>query len=294
MGSTFSDKKIHEPGAVRKDSAQKTGVQRAAATVRRYVRLLGVFAKFSLMSQMEYRVNFAASAFVEMGWMLVKLSYVAVVYRAGVNIGILTPDHIMLFIGTYVMMTGFYMLYYVNFTSLGAMVREGQLDMYLVKPMSSQFLITLRRLDFGMFLTNFVAGTVMVCYGWRQAGLPVTFLFVAGFLFLLVCSNLLTYSMFLIPHLLCFWLVSTRGIVDITAALWDFNNMPQMIYGKWMQRIGTFLLPVFVITNFPGLFLMGELSKGMMVWAVIAPILAFMIARLVWKRAVKSYTSASS
>lgn len=294
MGSTFSDKKIHEPGAVRKDSAQKKGVQRAAATVRRYVRLLGVFAKFSLMSQMEYRVNFAASAFVEMGWMLVKLSYVAVVYRAGVNIGILTPDHIMLFIGTYVMMTGFYMLYYVNFTSLGAMVREGQLDMYLVKPMSSQFLITLRRLDFGMFLTNFVAGTVMVCYGWRQAGLPVTFFSVAGFLFLLVCSNLLTYSMFLIPHLLCFWLVSTRGIVDITAALWDFNNMPQMIYGKWMQRIGTFLLPVFVITNFPGLFLMGELSKGMMVWAVIAPILAFMIARLVWKRAVKSYTSASS
>ncbi len=44
--------------------------------------------------------------------------------------------------------------------------------------------------------------------------------------------------------------------------------MPQLIYGKWMQRIGTFLLPVFVITNFPGLFLMGELSAPMAVWGV--------------------------
>ena len=67
-----------------------------------------------------------------------------------------------------------------------------------------------------------------------------------------MCGNLLTYSLFLIPNLLCFWIVASRGIADITAALWDFNNMPQLIYGKWMQRIGTFILPVFVITNFPG------------------------------------------
>ena len=86
----------------------------------------------------------------------------------------------------------------------------------------------------------------------------------------------------------------TNGIADLTAAVWDFNNMPQLIYGKWMQRIGTFLLPVFVITNFPGLFLMGELSVPMAVWGVAAPVVFFLIARVVWNRAVKNYTSAST
>ena len=85
-----------------------------------------------------------------------------------------------------------------------------------------------------------------------------------------------------------------NGIADLTAAVWDFNNMPQLIYGKWMQRIGTFLLPVFVITNFPGLFLMGELSAPMAVWGVAAPIVFFLIARAVWNQAVKNYTSAST
>lgn len=289
-----SDEKRENSATAFAGTVRRASVRNMIAVIKRYLRLLGVFAKFSLMSQLEYRANFVAGVCVETGWMLIKLLYVAVVYRAGISIGVLTPDHILLFIGIYVLMTGFYMLYYGNFTSLSTKVREGQLDMYLVKPVSTQFLVTLRQLDFSLLLPDLVVGIVMIGIGWSRAGLPLNVGSVAGFLFLLACSNLLTYSMFLIPNLLCFWIVSTRGISDMTAALWDFNNMPQMIYGKWMQRIGTFILPIFVITNFPGLFLMGELSKGMMVWAVVVPILFFVIARLIWKRAVKSYTSASS
>lgn len=262
--------------------------------MRKYLRLVGVFMKFSLMSQLEYRINFLAGVVVEMGWMLVKLLYVAVVYRIGINIGVLTPDHIMLFIGIYVLMTGFYMLYYSNFVGLSTMVREGELDMYLVKPASLQFLVTLRQWSFPMFLPNLVAGSILIATGWSRAGLLVSAGRVAGFLFLLFCSNLLTYSLFLIPNLLSFWIVSTGGLANITAATWDFNNMPQMIYGKWIQRIGTFILPVFVITNFPGLFLMGELSPAMFLWAVLSPVLFFALARMLWKKAVRNYSSASS
>ena len=261
---------------------------------KRCLRLLKVFAKVSLMSQLEYRANFAAGVAVETGWMLIKLLYVAVVYRVGADIGVLTPDHILLFVGIYTLMTGFYMLYYGNFTSISRMVREGELDLYLVKPVSLQFLITMRRLDAALLLPDFVAGVIMIALGWARAGLPVTVVSVTGFLFFTVCGALLTYSLFLLPHLLCFWIVATRGVAEMTSAVWDFNNMPQLIYGKWMQRIGTFLLPVFVITNFPGLFVMGELSPLLMVWGVAAPILFFGITRIVWKRAVRNYSSASS
>lgn len=269
-------------------------MKKTIQTMRRYLRLLAAFAKFSLMSQIEYRINFVAGMLVETGWMLIKLLYVAVIYRAGTNIGILTPDHILLFIGTYILMTGFYMLFYFNFTSLAEKVREGELDMYLVKPVSLQFLVTLQRLEFSMLLPNLTVGTVLIALGWHRAGLPAGTGAIVGFCFFVVCSMLLTYSLFLIPHLLCFWIVSTRGVSDLTAALWDFNNMPQMVYGKWLQRIGTFVLPVFVVTNFPGLFLMGELTPCMAAWGVAAPILFFFLSRAVWKRAVRNYSSASS
>ena len=73
--------------------------------IGRYVKLMGVFAKYSLMSALEYRINFVTGVSVEMGWMIIKLLYVAIIYKAGTNIGILTPDHILLFVGTYMLMT---------------------------------------------------------------------------------------------------------------------------------------------------------------------------------------------
>lgn len=263
-------------------------------TIIKYLKLTGAFAKISMMSLLEYRINFVAGVLVELGWMLIKLMYVAIVYRAGTNIGILTPDHILLFIGTYVLMTGIYMLYYNNFTSLPGMVQQGELDLYIVKPVSLQFLISARRLDFALFVPNTAAGTVMIIMGWKRAGLPVSFGSVIGFLFFFLCGCLLTYSLFLLPYLISFWTVSVGGLGDMTAALWDFNNMPQLIYNKWVQRIGTFVLPIFVVTNFPGLFLMGELSVGLMVWGVLAPVTFFLIGRIIWRRALKRYSSASS
>ena len=105
---------------------KKTGILN---TFIRYGKLLFVFLKMSLMTQLEYRINFAAGVLVETGWLLIKLLYVAVVYRAGIKIGVLTPDHILLFIGVYILLTGVYMLYYPNFTSLTTMIRDGKLDM---------------------------------------------------------------------------------------------------------------------------------------------------------------------
>ena len=259
-----------------------------------YCRLTGVFVKYSLMSALEYRANFIAGMTVEMGWMIIKLLYVAIIYKAGTSIGILTPDHILLFVGTYIFMTGIFMLYFGNFNALPGMIQQGELDLYIVKPVSLQFLVTMRRLEFAYMLPNLVAGTVMIVTGWRLAGLPADPFFVAGFLFFLVCGCLLSYSLFLLPYLLAFWIVSLGGIVDIANAMWDFNNMPSMIYGKWGRRIGTYVLPIFVITNFPGLFLMGELGLGACLWGAGAPVLFFIISRRLWKMALKKYSSASS
>ena len=117
---------------------------------------------------------------------------------------------------------------------------------------------------------------------------------IAGFLFYLACGCLLAYSLFLLPYILSFWIISAGGIADISSALWDFNNMPSMIYEKWFRRIGTYILPVFVITNFPGLFLMGELSPWACVWGVAAPVLFFALSHALWKFSLKKYSSASS
>ena len=259
-----------------------------------YLKLLLLFIRFSLMAQMEYRLNFVSSLLVEIGYLLVKLSYVAVIYSTGVTIGGMTPDQIVIFIGSYILMTGLYMFFVPSFYAISGNVREGRLDMLIVKPLSLQFIMTLQRFDFGMPIPNVTGGLILICMGWSRAGLTVSFTHIAGFILFTLTGVFLTYCMFLIPKLLSFWFVSTSGISQMTDALWDFNNMPMNLYSNWIQKLGTFIIPIFVITNFPGLCAMERLTPGYAAWGLAVPFLAFALQRAVFKRAVRHYTSASS
>lgn len=245
------------------------------------------------MEQLEYRINFFSGVAVECGYMLVKLMYVVLVYQVGAKIHGLTPDQMAMFIGTYIMMTGLYMSIYPNFCAIPQYVKEGSMDMLLTKPVNLQFMLTMRKIDFGMPIPNVLCGVILILYGWNKSGLPVTAVTVFGFLLFVVSGIFLTYFLFLIPRLLSFWFVSDKGLRQIMEAAWDFNNMPMNIYGKGVRRFGTFVIPLFIITNYPTLFVMSQLSIPMIIWGLLAPFLFFIINKIVWNAAMKRYTSAN-
>lgn len=70
--------------------------------------------------------------------------------------------------------------------------------------------------------------------------------------------------------------------------------MPMVIYTKIIQRIGIFLIPIFTISNFPSMFLVGKISNTLLIWAYIVPIILFVLVRIFWNYAIKNYSSASS
>ncbi|QJC51168.1 ABC transporter permease [Paenibacillus albicereus] len=262
--------------------------------LRKHLALLLQFAKLSLMTQMEYRANFFAGIFVESMFLLAKLLYVLVLYRTQLAVGDLTPDLILLFMGTHILMTGIYMgLFFNNFARLIEDVRTGMLDLLLVKPVSLQFVASTRLIELGMPIPNLIAGTAMVAIGWQRAGLPATVGTVGGYLLLLLLGTAVTYAVMIVPALLSFWFVQTSAASEISYAVWDANNMPFALYGKWIQRIGLFILPVFLITNFGPLYAMGKLQGPLLLWGLAGPPLLLLLVRLVWKRALRSYASAN-
>jgi ABC-2 type transport system permease protein len=55
-----------------------------------------------------------------------------------------------------------------------------------------------------------------------------------------------------------------------------------------------FILPIFVITNFPPLFLLNKMPPMYAAWSVLLPVLLLMIVREAWKKGLRTYASASS
>ncbi|MNQ61477.1 hypothetical protein D3C85_757920 [compost metagenome] len=262
---------------------------------KRYLYIYWLLCKNSFMSEMEYRVNFIFGALIEVAYLCIKLLYVLIVYQAGVKVNGLTPDGVLLCVGSFTFMTGIYCLFfYMNFARLPGHIRNGTLDMMITKPVSLQFISTLSRINFGFSSTNLIAGIIMVVIAWRRLEMPVTIDNVLMYAMFTVCGVILNYAIFLLPSLLTFWTVQSKGINDASALLWDMNYMPMTIYSKSLQFVGSFLLPVFLITNLSPFYVLDRLPNYMMIWGFIAPILFLVLCRLLWKHAIRSYTSANS
>lgn len=260
---------------------------------KRYILILFSFAKNSLAAQLEYRVNFFSGMFVEIGFMFAKLSYVILIYKSNVEINGMSPDFILMFIGTYTIMTGLYMTFYSNFYNISNHIKNGTLDILITKPVSLLFITSFQHIDFAMPIPNIIFGIIMLIIGWKNTGIALSAINVIGFILFIILGVILTYSIFLLPRLLSFWFISSNGVGQICDSIWDFNNMPMGIYNRVLQNIGTFLIPIFLITNLPVMFVKGT-SKLYLIWGIIAPFLFLFIVILIWRCALRKYTSTSS
>lgn len=260
--------------------------------IKWYGKIALLFGKLSLQSQLEYSANFISGVCVELGYMLIKLSYLYVVISTGAKIGALSPDMIILFVGTYIFMTGIWMLL-GGVNDLPSAVLKGQLDLLMTKPGSLQFLQTFGKFNFALAFPNVTAGIVLIAVGWARSAIPATAASMAIFMFYTACGILLTYAFALIAFLLIFWVTSVNSVFTMYAALWDYNNMPMELYPKIVKQIGTFIIPIFLVTNWQGMAVLGKLSLLEMLWGAVISAVIFFLSRLMWKKGIKKYTSAN-
>lgn len=263
--------------------------------LKKYLRLYGIFIKNCMIAQMEFRGNFMMSLIVESVYLFAKLLYVLVVFRTDLHVDGIPPEGLLLFIGMHTVVTGIYVgLFFTNFTKIPEYIKDGSLDLMLTKPVSLQFMASLRYVDLALPIPDILVGFVMIGIGWHAMAIPLSLIQLAGFILLLFVSIVITYCLMIIPALFSFWLVQTNSMSEIGHSVWDANNFPMAIYPAWVRRIGTFVIPLFLITNFGPMFLLGQLTWLHVGLAISGSLLLFIAIRLIWKQAVKGYSSASS
>jgi ABC-2 type transport system permease protein len=272
----------------------KLAVKGAFRELAKHLRIYWTMVRMNVMSQMEYRANFVTGILMELGYMVTKILYIVVAFASGRNIAGFGPDEMIVFVGTFVSVTGFYAgVFMMNFFQLSSLVKDGSFDTLMTKPVSLQFLATFRRSDIGIFATDFLAGIAITAVGLARLGTALDAGRVLGYAFYLASGCAVGYAIYLLPQSLVFKIVNAQAIAGLSDSFWDFNNVPMIVYGKLGRAIGTYLIPMFVITSFPALFALGKMSFAQMIWGAVAPVVFLAIARFAWTRGVRNYSSAS-
>ena len=126
--------------------------------IKKHIFIYSLFVKNSLMAQMEYRLTSSATCRWKRAtcWSSC-LTWWWSTARA-LNQRFL-PDEILLFIGTFIALTGVYAgMFMINNFRLREKIKDGELDLLLTKPVSLQFMATLRQADLTIFSVDVIAG----------------------------------------------------------------------------------------------------------------------------------------
>lgn len=262
--------------------------------MKRYLRLLRIFYKNALTSELEYRLNFWSNIGLSLFWLVWAALSVRVYFIHADSIAGWRYEEVLIVMGLFFAMNGFrQMILTPNLSRLSEYVQMGTLDYILVKPIDSQFLVSLRYI--GVFnWSDPLLGFGLVGYAlWSMERLPSVGQFVL-FLLLTVCGLLILYSVSLLMQTLTLWLVTVDRVDAVIMGLLEAGRFPIGFYRGLVNRLLTFVIPVAFMTSFPAQALLGRIENQVVVGAVGLAILLFVAASAFWRFALRSYTSASS
>jgi ABC-2 type transport system permease protein len=262
--------------------------------LRRYLALLGVRLKASLLLGMQYRADFLVDGAISMFWTVTALVPLFVIFGQRREVAGWS-------FGKALLVTGFFTLLEAllegainpSLTAVVENVRKGTLDFVLLKPADAQFLVSTSRFELWRS-TNILTALVIFIYAFMKLGHPPSAVGVLSAGALLVTALLILYSLWILTVSAAFYVVKVDNLTYLFTSVFDAARWPVSIFRGVVKWVLTFIIPLAVMTTFPAQALVGEVTAGTWAIALGAAVGFFSLARWVWMRSLAQYTSASS
>jgi len=272
----------------------------APGGVGRYLRLLRAFARFGLLSEMAFRANFLAKVVVEVVWLSLLLVFYNSVFRQTSS---LTADwtqaRFLCFLGCYYALEGTIETFFLeNCSEFAELIRTGNLDLYLLKPIVEQFLVTCRKIEWST-LPNVLLGVGVAVTGLVQLDdWHFDLGWAALFVMLFLCGVAMAYSFLVVLMSTSVWLVRNQSLFELWWLFTTLMRYPREIYaGKLASPLGwffSFIVPVLLVVYVPARTLLQAIDWRFVGVTFLATLLLVWLSRKFFRRALQSYRSASS
>jgi ABC-2 type transport system permease protein len=266
--------------------------------VVRYLGLLGSLGRYTLARELAFRGNFLVKVSVEVIWLAIMLAFYETIFARTPTIALWPKDQYLFFVGCYFALNGLIeTLFLENCNDFAELVRTGDLDFLLLRPIDEQFLITCRRVDWAT-APNILMGFGVMGIALHRLGWPVDPVRVATFFVTFGCGAAICYSFMLILTSMSVWMVRNQSLMEMWWLFSSLARYPKEIFrGSAAEPLGfffTFCLPILLVANVPASAMVRTLDPPMVGFTLLATAVLLWVSRRFFRHALQSYRSASS
>lgn len=262
--------------------------------VMKYWRIAFLLLKQNLLRELLFRGNFFLSIGANLLWLLVSIIFFGAIYLHVPSIGGWTMEEILLLVS----ISEIVHLMYKGLLGQGVaripnLIRTGQLDHLLLKPIDSQFLVSLHRVDYHS-LISLIFPLLLLVYSAKRLNVSLDIVQTGVFLLLLFVGVFVLYSVGLFIVSLAFWLTQVQALYALFQEIFALSAYPESIFHGALRMFFTFIVPVIVIANFPTFTVIGKDVNNLWLFVILVSCLWGWVARWMWIYGMKHYASASS
>lgn len=270
-------------------------IRRGWCLMKRYLKLILTMTKMKLSKDMIYSVDFWIAFVVDAGLFVFQIIAFTSIYNHIDTINGWTLNQMYIFIGTFSIVDSINMAtFFFGIITLPNKVRTGQLDLSIVKPIDTQFYVSIQSFNPGSIFGVFVGGS-MVTYGVINGGYDVTAIHVLGYILLVIMMVALMYALMLIIRACSFLFIKIDAIAQAEDSLVEFAfRVPGSAFRGVSKFIFMVLIPYGLIATVPTEHITNLLDYKEWLAVILITTVFVVLARVTFKFGMSKYTSASS
>lgn len=266
-----------------------------------YACVLATFFRNSLMREMMFRGNFAITVLTRGFWFVVQIVMFDLIYRSVTQINDWSRAEYFGFMATGMLVNAIVETFFMpNCARFSELIRTGDLDFVLLKPIDPQFLVSLEKMELAMISQILFSGGLLV-YSLRSAQHHVTVSEVMMYLILIVAAVTFFYSLMIGLAATSIFFGRNQGLLDFWFYVTIFARYPSSIYSgsptaEVFRFLFSYVLPILLVITVPARLLLGKTLEPSWVslLTIATAAMTFVVARTVFQWSLRHYRSASS
>ena len=262
--------------------------------LRRYLMIYSKFLYTSLASELEYKTNILIDFITAIFSLLGSIFLLSIFFNNNANIGGWKFEQALIIQGIYTILNGITNTWFnPNITEIVKHIREGTLDFVLLKPVDSQFFISLKKIS-PSGLLEIILGICLLLYCIKINQIDLNLVFSSLCLITLICSICILYSLWFFISTTTIWFVKTWNATEVLRSFLYIGRFPLNSFSFSLRIFFSIFIPIAFITTIPSEVFLGIAEMWKILLEVIISGIFLFSSRKFWLFALKYYTSASS
>lgn len=262
--------------------------------ILRYIKIYFVLFNNQLKVTMMYRVSFFVQLFVEFGYISGRILFVFILYSQVDSIAGWDENELLFLMGlntisSELLLGAFAIL---NLRELPEMIKDGKIDLTLLKPMNSLFSLSLGRPYVSSFISA-ISGVVFMLIALVHLDIDISLLGLIGGLIVFIFGHVIGYCLLVLASLLSFIFINATTSERLMEVLiLSFKINPHNIYQGYVKFVLWFIVPVVFMASIPADMIMHGLNIDYVLISFVLSLAFLIVTVKIWNLAIRSYTSA--